>query len=84
MLTLTKLSGDTVRVPAAAPLMFAAAAQATQPRRRIKVSEWADGNRVLSTKGSNEAGDWVTDRNPPCREPMDAMTAGFVNMRRGG
>ncbi|MBB5860227.1 lambda family phage tail tape measure protein [Xanthomonas arboricola] len=29
----------------------------------------------LSSKGSSKPGRWVTDRNPPLREPMDAMSA---------
>lgn len=51
-----------------------AMARAVAPRRRMLVSDWADSNRVLSTKGSNLAGQWRTSRNPPLKEPMDACT----------
>lgn len=52
-----------------------AMARAIAPRKPITVSQWADLHRRLSTKGSALAGRWVTDRNPPLREPMDAMSA---------
>jgi phage terminase large subunit GpA-like protein len=39
------------------------------------VSAWADAERILSSKGSAEPGRWRTSRNPPLREPMDAMSA---------
>lgn len=50
-------------------------ARTVAPRRPITVSQWADAHRVLSSKGSAMPGRWVTDRNPPLREPMDAMSA---------
>jgi phage terminase large subunit GpA-like protein len=53
-----------------------ALARALAPRKPLKVSQWADLHRRLSSKGSalgNTA--WRTDRNPPLREPMDAMSA---------
>ena len=50
-------------------------ARAVAPRRRMVVSQWADNHRVLSRKGSQQYGKWRTDRNPPLREPMDAMSA---------
>lgn len=49
-------------------------ARTVAPRKRRTVSEWADKNRVLSTKGSNLAGKWRTSRNPPLQEPMDACS----------
>ncbi len=49
-------------------------AVAITPRKALKVSEWADRERRLSSKGSAEAGRWRTERNPPTREPMDAMS----------
>lgn len=49
-------------------------ARAVAPRKRMLVSDWADKHRVLSTKGSNLAGQWRTSRNPPLKEPMDACT----------
>lgn len=52
-----------------------AMARAIAPRKRMLVSDWADNNRVLSTKGSSIAGQWRTSRNPPLREPMDACSS---------
>jgi phage terminase large subunit GpA-like protein len=59
----------------AAPRIYAAMARAIAPRARLTVSQWADKNRELSRKGSAKPGKWVTDRNPPLREPMDNMSA---------
>ncbi|ASK90518.1 phage terminase large subunit family protein [Xanthomonas campestris pv. trichodesmae] len=50
-------------------------ARALQPRRPLTVSQWCDEHMRLSSKGSSKPGHWVTDRNPPLREPMDAMSA---------
>lgn len=55
--------------------LYTTASAAIAPRRQMTASEWADRNRVLSAKGSAEAGRWRTDRNPPLREPMDCMSA---------
>jgi phage terminase large subunit GpA-like protein len=63
------------RPPAAAPGVYAAAARALAPRKPLRVSEWADAHRRLSSKGSALAGAWITSRNPPLAEPMDAMSA---------
>lgn len=60
----------------AAQLVHQALARALAPRKPLTVSQWADLHRRLSSKGSamgNSA--WRTDRNPPLREPMDAMSA---------
>lgn len=60
----------------AAQLVHQALARALAPRKPLTVSQWADLNRRLSSKGSamgNSA--WRTERNPPLREPMDAMSA---------
>jgi len=59
----------------AARLIAAVRARAIAPRKPLTVSEWADRHRVLSAKGSAEAGRWRTDRNSPLREPMDCMSA---------
>lgn len=59
----------------AAAVVSRAIAASVAPRRRLTVSEWADTHRVLSGKGSAEPGRWRTSRNPPMREPMDAMSA---------
>lgn len=60
---------------AVAPRVHAAIARAIAPRKHMTVSEWADGNRFLSSKGSAEPGRWRTQRNPPLREPMDCMSS---------
>lgn len=60
---------------AAAPRIHAAIARALAPRKPLTVSQWADAERVLSSKGSAEPGRWRTHRNPPLREPMDCMSA---------
>lgn len=44
------------------------------PRVPLTVSQWADKERRLSSKGSAEPGPWRTDRNPPLREPMDCLS----------
>ena len=54
---------------------YAAAARAIAPRKAMTVSQWADKERRLSSKGSAEAGPWRTERNPPLCEPMDCMSA---------
>lgn len=50
-------------------------ARSLQPRRPMTVSQWCDEHMRLSSKGSSKPGRWVTDRNPPLREPMDNMSA---------
>ena len=50
-------------------------ARAVAPRKPLTVSQWADLERRLSSKGSAESGQWRTSRNPPLREPMDCMSA---------
>jgi phage terminase large subunit GpA-like protein len=51
-----------------------ALARALAPRKPLTVSQWADANRRLSTKGSAQAGQWRTSANPVLREPMDALS----------
>lgn len=60
---------------APAPRIAAALARALAPRKPLTVSQWADVERRLSSKGSAEPGRWRTDRNPPLREPMDLLSA---------
>ena len=60
--------------PPAAAGIYAAIARALAPRPALTVSEWADQERRLSSKGSAMAGQWVTAANPPLREPMDCMS----------
>lgn len=59
----------------AAGEIYAALARFLAPRRALKVSEWADAERRLSSKGSAEPGRWHTSRNPPLREPMDCFSS---------
>lgn len=54
---------------------FKAMARAMRPRKVITVSQWADAERRLSSKGSAHPGQWRTSANPPLREPMDCMSA---------
>lgn len=44
----------------------------------IKVSEWADKNRVLDSLTSAEPGQWRTDRTPYLRGIMDAFNDPFI------
>ena len=46
-----------------------------RPEPAFTVSEWADEHRVLSTKGSAEAGPWRTARTPYLREIMDCLSS---------
>lgn len=64
----------TFAVPAAAPRIAAAIARAVAPRKPLTVSQWADAERMLSSKGSAEPGRWRTARNPMLREPMDCFS----------
>lgn len=57
------------------PAISAALARALAPRKPLTVSQWADLERRLSSKGSAEPGRWRTDRNPPLREPMDCLSS---------
>jgi phage terminase large subunit GpA-like protein len=59
----------------ARPTIGAVLARALAPRKPITVSQWADLERRLSSKGSAEPGRWRTERNPPLREPMDCLSA---------
>ena len=68
-------AANLVKPPSAAPGFYAAMARALAPRKPLTVSQWADLERRLSSKGSAQAGQWRTDANPPLREPMDCMSA---------
>ena len=46
-----------------------------KPDPDLTVSQWADANRMLSSKSSSEAGLWRTDRTPYLEEIMDCMSA---------
>ena len=46
-----------------------------RPPADLTVSQWADGNRMLSSKASSEPGPWRTDRTPYLRQIMDDLSA---------
>lgn len=62
--------------PYADPYVYGlrALARSLAPRKPLTVSQWADKNRKLSSKGSSITGDWVTANNPPLQEPMDCLS----------
>jgi len=66
---------ESKQLPGAGPGLFAAMARSIAPRKPLTVSEWADLERRLSSKGSAQSGKWRTSNNPPLREPMDCMSA---------
>lgn len=73
---MTKMPSSVEIVGFASPARGMRAMQrALAPRKPLTVSQWADVERRLSSKGSAITGQWKTDRNPPLREPMDCMSA---------
>lgn len=73
---MTTMPPDLDLTPYASPARGLRAMQRSiAPRKAMTVSEWADKERRLSSKGSALAGQWRTSRNPPLREPMDCMSA---------
>ena len=52
----------------------AAFMEGLRPEQPLKVSEWADKHRRLSSKASAEPGPWRTNRTPYLREPMDCLS----------
>jgi phage terminase large subunit GpA-like protein len=46
-----------------------------RPDPKLRISEWADQYRVLSTRSSPEPGLWRTSRTPFLRDIMDALQA---------
>jgi phage terminase large subunit GpA-like protein len=70
-----------ITAPAALPLASArrrissALARAFKPRPRTTVSQWAESNMRLSSKGSVAPGRFRIDRNPALQEPMDCMSS---------
>ncbi|MBP8225640.1 MAG: phage terminase large subunit family protein, partial [Acidovorax sp.] len=68
------IAANPAKPPPAAAGIYGAIARALAPRPALTVSEWADQERRLSSKGSAMAGQWVTAANPPLREPMDCMS----------
>ncbi len=70
------IDAEAMVLPANAALLLAATlSRALAPRKPLTVSQWADAERFLSSKGSAEPGRWRTSRNPPLREPMDCLSA---------
>jgi phage terminase large subunit GpA-like protein len=51
-----------------------ALADGLRPDPLIPVSEWADQNRMLSSRESAEPGPWRTSRTPYLKEPMDSLS----------
>ncbi len=49
-------------------------AEAVDPGERLLVWQWADANRMLSSKESAEPGYWRTDRVPYLRQPMETLS----------
>lgn len=45
------------------------------PPRKLTVTEWAEANRVLSSKDSAEPGPYRVHRTPYAREPQDCLSA---------
>ena len=64
----------TVMIPDSRSDLFGVLGQNIGPRPVHTVSQWADQNRILSSKGSGEVGRWQTDRTPYLREIMDCLS----------
>src|ERR1700757_2377912 len=45
-----------------------------RPPSKLKLSDWADRHRILSSESSAEPGQWLTDKAPYEREIMDAIS----------
>lgn len=56
-------------------LVFAATARTMAPRTRLTVSQWAEKNRVLTSKNAAITGRWRNSRNPLQVEIMDCGSA---------
>jgi hypothetical protein len=59
----------------AAALVDSLFAEFMRPPADQTVSQWADSNRMLSSKASSEPGPWRTDRTPYLRQIMDDLSA---------
>lgn len=55
-------------------MVFREQSERFKPTPELTVSEWADEFRVLSPEASAEPGPWDTERNPPMRAIMDAVS----------
>lgn len=65
---------SSVRVGTERGALYLAVARAFRPRPLLRLSEWSDANRVLTSKGSGEPGAWRTARTPFLREIMDHLS----------
>lgn len=68
------MNHTTAQHPSGAALYLKAFASACRPRRALKVSEWADAHRVMTSKSSGHKGPWRTSLVPFAREPMDCLS----------
>src|SRR6516164_2361953 len=50
------------------------AAALLRPPSKLRLSEWADRHRILSSESSAEPGQWMTSKAPYEREIMDAIS----------
>lgn len=66
---------DGIAFAPASHQLFAVLARAIKPRPKTTVSQWAEANMRLSSKGSVAPGRFRIDRNPALQEPMDCMSA---------
>jgi len=55
--------------------LFRTLAREVRPRPVLRLSDWSDEHRVLTSKGSGEPGPWRTARTPYLREIMDHLSA---------
>jgi phage terminase large subunit GpA-like protein len=67
---LAAIADDLSQAAAAEPVH----ARALRPDPPLTVSQWADRHRVLSSRGSAEAGPYRTERTPYLREIMDCLS----------
>lgn len=63
-----------VRVGTGLRHMYGVLAGAVRPRPLLRVSDWADAHRMLSSKASALPGRWRTERTPYLRDVMDDLS----------
>lgn len=56
--------------------------RALRPDPTLSVSEWATQHRILSSRGSAEAGPYRIERTPYLREIMDCLSVSDTSIRR--
>ena len=61
-------------MPSAADIYSRAARAGARPDPNLKVSEWADKHRILTTRSSPEPGPWRTSRAPFLKDIMDDLS----------